>query len=129
MYAILLRFTRLWEKISVSGSEIISSKLGDSWYSLLVLGVFCALLVGFSVVTSHVSDKKGLNVFYTILFISSFVILGFEHIVAVFFYSSVYLINLGYFNPYIINIIIPVSIGNILGGVIAGGVCKKRLNC
>lgn len=127
MYAGILRFTRLWEIIYEPCNEIMISKMGDSNISLLILGVFCAMLVGFAVLSNSVSDNYILRVLYTMLFISSFVISGFEHVVALFFYSSVYFIGCGTGLIDLLRMICMVSIGNILGGVISGLIYRGKL--
>lgn len=85
-YSLLL--TRFGDKLSVVADNICTSKLNDSWYSILILSIFCGMLMYLAV---NLFKELKDNGKYIAIFIcvSVFILCGFEHCVANMYYFSV----------------------------------------
>jgi formate/nitrite transporter FocA (FNT family) len=120
LYAFLLNNTRLAGKLHDTIKVVATSKMNDGFLSLIIMGVFCALMVGYGVLASvkYKDNKIVVLIFYFIL-VAGFVILGFDHIIANFFYYSLYSLQYG-FNIAIIPAALAVTIGNLGGGLLIG---------
>lgn len=90
------------------------------------MGIFCAFFVTFAVLVSA-KHKQGsfAQIFYVWLFITAFVLCGFEHIVADMFYISCYALYYGVQAADVIKILVFVSAGNTAGGLFIAWAVKK----
>lgn len=128
IYGILISLSRLSDKLSTKIYDLINVKVNDSIVSVLIMSIFCAIIVAYAVlVNKRYESQKGLGIFFYILFITTFVICGFDHIVANIFYYSVYIFKFGFDIRILFNFFI-VLIGNTLGGLFIGYTEKYRLN-
>ncbi|WMJ23377.1 formate/nitrite transporter family protein [Paludicola sp. MB14-C6] len=120
VYAFLLSNTRLANKLKHTIDIVATSKMKDSFLSLIIMGIFCAVMVGYGVLASvkYKDNKIVVLTFYFIL-VAGFVILGFDHIVANFFYYSFYSLLFG-FKLAILPAALAVTIGNLIGGLLIG---------
>ncbi len=116
----LIRCTSLFSSLEASIETIVSSKVniqGNNIYSLLILSVLCGILVFLSVELYKRDIHPLFKVVGIFLFISCFVICGFEHCIANMFYFALansYLLSpVGSF----LNLLI-VTLGNSLGAII-----------
>jgi formate/nitrite transporter FocA (FNT family) len=125
--ATLIATTRLAYKIEEYLKEIVSVKLQDSLLSLLVMAIFCGMLVAYASLTAR-KYKTGsfAQIFYVWLFISAFVLCGFDHVVANVFYFVLHSILYG-FQAKMLLVLLVVLIGNLLGGMFVGIVERKNL--
>lgn len=88
LISILIRFTRIWDKIHTSAENAMSAKISDSFQSNFILGIFCGLLMYLAVE----NGKKCLNksdvsfVFGTSVPVMIFILSGFNHSIADCFY-------------------------------------------
>lgn len=106
---------------------IASSKVNLSLTSSIVLGILCNILVCIAVYLAFINKNtidKIFCIFFPIMF---FIILGFEHSVANMFYLTMgYLGDAITLKEALINNLIPVTIGNIIGGsLVAIFVCYQ----
>ena len=127
--ALFARFTRNYQSLNEKAAATISAKLSDSLVSLFVLGIGCGICI-YIAINSYKTQDGFLKVTLVILPVMVFIFCGFEHCVANMFYipagmmtASAYGIaaeglNIGTF---ILNNLIPATIGNIFGGVIVVG--------
>lgn len=69
-------------RIDVSSTNIMITKINDSWLSLYVLGIFCGMLMHIAVK----GYKKTQNPLIVIFPVAVFILAGFEHSVADMFY-------------------------------------------
>ena len=126
----LLMLTRLAPALTARAVLLCETKLSDNLGSIFILAVFCNLLIFIAVdgFKNHEHEiGKYLGLFFGVV---AFILCGFEHCVANMFYipagmmtASAYGIaaeglNIGTF---ILNNLIPATIGNIFGGVIVVG--------
>lgn len=87
----LLRNSRIALTLIPAAQQVVNTKLEDSWYSLMILGVFCGMLMYIGVD----SFKKSQNQFSTlstlmpVICVSTFILAGFEHCIADMFYCVV----------------------------------------
>ena len=94
---------------------------------MLVKKLFCGLFVAFAVFVGGIRQKQGsfAQIFYVWLFITAFVLCGFEHIVADMFYISCYALYYGVQAADVIKILVFVSAGNTAGGLFIAWAVKK----
>lgn len=120
LIANILKVTRLAHTLLIKNEELVSTKLNDSWYSILFLSFMCGILIYLGVD----NFKKSLNNFSKVLGIIFcvvvFIISGFEHCVANMFYFS--LASVWSFKA-ILYILIMI-IGNSLGGLLIPSIIK-----
>jgi formate/nitrite transporter FocA (FNT family) len=96
--------------------EFIATKLTDSWYSLLILGIFCGLLMFIGVSCFKYCTGKIDNIFalvMPVLCVAVFILAGFEHCVADMFYFALS----GKLIEGIPALLI-ITLGNMLGGIL-----------
>lgn len=100
--------------------NLVAAKTSLGFMKALYLGILCNILVDLSVWSSYASSS-GIGKFFLAAFpVFIFVLMGYEHVVANMFYFSMGFLcgtEISILNT-IINSFIPVTIGNILGGLI-----------
>lgn len=127
IYAFLISVSRLGDKIAPKIKDVVDIKLNDGVASVLIMSILCAVVVAYAVIVNKRYEKQpGLGIFFYLLFISAFVICGFDHIVANVFYYTVYSFKFGFDSNIIFNFII-VLFGNIIGGLFIGFSEKYRM--
>lgn len=101
--------------------NIANKKISYSFINLLILGTLCNILVCTSVFLGVTHKNTIEKIFVIFIPIFLFVILGFEHSVANMFYLSIasLLGKLNFINLIIHNLL-PVTLGNIIGGILIG---------
>lgn len=109
----LLLLTRVGDKLQGNAMLICQAKLNDTWYSILILAVFCGMLMYLAVnLYKELKDcGKYLAVF---ICVSVFILCGFEHCVANMYYFSV--ANMWSWNTVIYLLIM--ILGNSLGSIV-----------
>ena len=80
----LLSLTRLKDTIYKSTLAICEVKLADTWYSTFILSMFCGFIIAGIVKASNL--KK--SVIYVAMMIATFILCGFDHVVANAFYFA-----------------------------------------
>ncbi len=100
---------------------IANKKVSYNFINLLLLGILCNMLVCTSVFLGVTSKNIVDKIFVIFIPIFLFVLLGFEHSVANMFYLSIASLfgKLDFINLIIHNLL-PVTLGNIIGGTIIG---------
>ena len=96
--------------------EFIETKLADTWYSLLILGIFCGLLMFIGVSCFKYCAGKMDNIFalvMPVLCVAVFILAGFEHCIADMFYFA-----LGGTLAEGLPSLLIITAGNILGGIL-----------
>lgn len=81
--ALAINATRM-EKLSEAARKLCEVKTGDSYLSLILLGVFCGLLM-YAAVEGY---KRTQNPLILIFCVAGFILCGFEHCIADMFYFS-----------------------------------------
>lgn len=94
-------------------NEIAAAKIDPSFLQLLIRGVFCNILVCAAVYLSSRANTTTGKIMSIFLPVALFVLCGFEHSIA-----NMYFLPIGGQMVLILNNLIPVTIGNIIGGLI-----------
>ena len=77
------------ELLSQYIDKVANNKIYYNWYKMLILSFFCGMFVYFAVETFKRSDNAVMKNLFIVLFISAFILSGFEHCVANMFYFAV----------------------------------------
>jgi formate/nitrite transporter FocA (FNT family) len=111
----LLRNSRLALTLIPAAQQVVAPKLEDSWYSLMILGVFCGLLmyIGVDSFKKLQDNYSALRTLMPMICVATFIIAGFEHCIANMFYCTVAGLSLKS-----VIMILVVTVGNILGSFI-----------
>ena len=111
--ACLMRLTRNGEALQIAAKRVMDDKLSDSWYSLLILAVFCGVLMFLAVDTykKHHKDYPILAYIAVILGVVVFILAGFEHSIADMFYA----VLAGKVTEFLLPLLI-ITLGNAIGG-------------
>jgi len=88
--AILVGLTRLGDGLKAACQGVVATKLADNWYSLLILGIFCGMLMFIAVDTfkKRIAEKDFLCVVAVFMGVMVFILAGFEHSIADMFYFA-----------------------------------------
>ena len=105
--------TRLKPTLQAAARKSLEAKLEDSWYSLLLLGVFCGILMFIAVDTykKKFHSHPLLACIAVVLGVVVFILAGFEHSIADMFYA----VMAGQSKEMLIPILI-ITLGNAIGG-------------
>ena len=84
----LLLLTRVGNKLQNAASVLVKVKLEDTWYSILILSIFCGMLMYLAV--NLYKELKDVGRYIAIFIcVCVFILCGFEHCVANMYYFSV----------------------------------------
>ncbi|MBE6601513.1 MAG: formate/nitrite transporter family protein [Ruminococcaceae bacterium] len=111
--ASVLRLTRNGDRLRLAAQRVMEVKLNDTWYSLLILGVFCGMMMFLAVDTYKKRHKDFLLLacIAVILGVVVFILAGFEHSIADMFYA----VLAGKTREAIVPILL-ITLGNAIGG-------------
>lgn len=125
-------------ELAVYTAKVAASKASLPWGNALVLGIFCNFLVCIAVYLGNTAQDTGGKIIGIFVPIFGFVVAGFEHCVANMYYIPAGIfanMNAAYstmiaeagintavlnFGSFFLNNLIPVTLGNIIGGVLIG---------
>jgi len=108
-----LRATRI-VTIAEKAVSMCQTKLGDSLWSVFILGVFCNILI-FIGVDGYKNNPHELGKYLSLIFgVTVFIVCGFEHCVANMFYISM----AGMWSGEALIFILVNTLGNAVGGVL-----------
>lgn len=110
-----IRNTRLAATAVPAAKAIVNTKIEDSWYSLIILGIFCGMLmyIGVDSFKKSRDQYSTLSTLMPVICVSTFILAGFEHCIADMFYCTVAGLSLES-----LVVIVLVTIGNVLGSFI-----------
>jgi len=110
----LMLLTRQGDAMRQKAISMCDVKFADSFLSMFILGIFCNFLI-FIAVDGFKNNNHELGKYLSLLFgVVTFIFCGFEHSIADMFYISV----AGKWSASALIMIIVVSLGNAIGGVI-----------
>ena len=114
MVAFLVKMTRLAEKLVPAAEKLCSTKLGDAYLSLFVLGMLCNVMIyiavdGYNKIEMEIGKYSSL-----FLGVMVFIICGFEHSVADMFY---FWVRGGYTMDMVVRLLV-ITFGNAVGGIL-----------
>ncbi len=113
LWALLVRFTRVYPALSEKVTASVETKLADNPVSLLLLGIACGLCM-YIAVDSFKKQEGTLRCVFIILPVMVFILAKFEHCVADMFYFWL----AGSFTPKTLAYLVVITIGNSLGGML-----------
>ncbi len=112
--------TRIGQTMTDKSRAIVDIKLNDEWYSLLILGFFCNILI-YIAVDGFKNNEHQLGKYLALfLGVAAFILCSYEHCVADMFYFAM----AGEFSVKALLCLGIITLGNILGGVFMP-LCKK----
>lgn len=119
----ILRFTRIYDAISLKAQGMCQTKLDDSIISIIILSILCGMLMylavnGYKIMKDPIG--KYLSVFLAVVV---FILCGFEHSIANMYYFSV----AGMLSIKAFGYLGLMILGNAMGGVIFP-LCQKGIN-
>lgn len=121
-----VRNTRLSSLLVPTAETIVTTKIEDTWYSLIILGIFCGMLmyIGVDSFKKSRDQYSTLSTLMPVICVSTFIIAGFEHCIADMFYCTAAGLSLES-----LLVIMFVTVGNIIGSFIipAVGFCTNKI--
>ena len=111
--ALLIKNTRVYQKIIERCTNIAELKVNDSLLSLFILGIFCGIMM-YIAVDNYINQGGARNFtsgIVAIFCVSVFILAGFEHSIADMFYFMLS----SPISKWIIPLLV-ISVGNIIGG-------------
>ena len=110
-----VRLTRVAPAYIEKAQSMAEAKVGDSLFSLFLLGVLCNLLI-FIAVDGYRNNPHEVGKYIAILFgVTVFIVCGFEHSVADMYYFAVAGVL---WQPKTLLAVVVITLGNSVGGVI-----------
>lgn len=122
LVSLLIINTPIKNLLSDSLVNIATTKLSYSFISALILGGVCNFLVCIAVYLSTIAKNTVEKIIVIFIPIFTFIVMSLEHSIANMFYLSIgYLLdNTITITSIILNNLLPVTIGNIIGGTLLG---------
>ena len=122
--ALLIAKTPLVNKIGDTFINIMNLKISFDFMTALVLGILCNFLVCMAVYLGTIVNTVVEKVIVIFIPIFLFIILSLEHSVANMFYLSIgYILdNTANLSTILLNNLLPVTIGNVIGGMVFGAI-------
>lgn len=80
----LLALTRLKDQLYTATIKVCEVKLADSLLSIFILSIFCGIIIAGIVKATNLKHR----VLYVVMMIATFILCGYEHVVANSFYFS-----------------------------------------
>ena len=108
----IMHLTRVYDALVAVDNNLVQTKLGDTWYSMLFLAFMCGIMIYLGVENFGRSNNNFSKVFGIVICVFVFIICSFEHSIADMFYfvfaDSFTVKTFGY--------ILLIVLGNGLGG-------------
>ena len=117
----LLALTRLQEKLYTATSNVCQIKLDDHLLSIFILSIFCGIIIAGIVKATNLKHR----VLYVAMMIATFILCGYEHVVANSFYFS---FSLKLFTLEGALLMLVCMLGNFVGGIICSFVKNPEKN-
>lgn len=116
---LMLKISGHYENFTYLGAvlKIAQTKVSYSFLKSFVLGILCNILVCMAVLISFSVKTSGTKALVIFIPIFLFIMLGLEHSVANMYYLASGYLNHGIGLRAILNNLIPVTLGNIVGGI------------
>lgn len=122
--ALMLKISGHYENLAYLAAvlKIAKNKVGYSFLKSFVLGILCNILVCMAVLISFSVKESGTKALLIFIPIFLFIMLGLEHSVANMYYLIAGYLNHGIGLKAILSNLIPVTLGNIVGGMGFGSI-------
>jgi len=113
LFALLLRFTRVYETIAAKAQGLADTKLADNPVSILLLAIGCGLCM-YIAVHQYKQQESTLRCLFVIFPVMVFILCKFEHVIANMFYFSLS----GTFSLKMLAYLLVMTAGNSIGGLL-----------
>ena len=117
----LLALTRLKDSLYAAALKVCEVKLNDNLLSIFILSIFCGIIIAGIVKATNLKHK----VLYVAMMIATFILCGYEHVVANSFYFS---FSLKLFTLEGLLFMLVCFLGNFVGGLICSFVKSPESN-
>lgn len=107
----LLALTKLREPLYQATTTLCENKINDSLISVFILAIFCAIIIAGIVKATNLKKQ----ILFVVMMIATFILCGFEHVVANAFYFSM---SLKLFTFKGLLFMVVCLLGNFVGGLI-----------
>ncbi len=119
-FSLLFSLSRHNEILKANAETLVNIKQNDSWYSILVLSIFCGIMIYFAV-KGHKKCEYGIAKFaFCFLAVAIFILSGFEHCIA----NVCYYAYAGVFDLKVVLYVLIMVIGNSIGAVLCDVIIK-----
>lgn len=122
IFALLLRFTRVYQSLLARADVITAIKTDDTPISVFLLAIGCGMCM-YIAVQSYKTTQSFQRVILVVLPVMVFIIAGFEHCIANMFYYWIVWLRGGFEIKALVYIIL-MSLGNSVGALIIPGTMK-----
>ena len=119
--AALLSLTRLKDQLYQATTAVCEVKLNDSLLSIFILAIFCGIIIAGIVKATNLKHK----VLYVAMMIATFILCGYEHVVANSFYFS-FSLKLFTFEGLLLMLVC--LAGNFVGGLLCSFIKNPEKN-
>ncbi|MCQ2771947.1 MAG: formate/nitrite transporter family protein [Bacilli bacterium] len=124
---LLISLTRAGDTLTTNATALVNAKQNDTWYSILILSIFCGMMIYLAVKGQQVESKLA-KILFVFLPVSLFILCGFEHVIA----NAAYYTYARVFDAKTVLYFALMFIGNAIGSIILDllfkGVEKFRNN-
>ena len=110
----IMHLTRVYDKLLAVDKTLVETKLGDTWWSVLVLAFMCGIMIYLGVENFGRTSNNFSKIFGLVICVFVFIMSSFEHSIADIFYLAA----AAAFTPQALGFLCIVLIGNSLGGMI-----------
>lgn len=119
-FSYIISLTRLGDSFNQLATTIVETKQNDSWYSILLLSIFCGFMIYLAVKGHDLCPNPIGKIIICFISISIFILAGFEHVIA----NASYYTFAKIFNLKALLYFFLMAIGNLAGSVILDGIFK-----
>jgi formate/nitrite transporter FocA (FNT family) len=127
LFTKLMKLTRYNDILTSQATSLVEAKQNDSWYSILILSIMCGVMIYIAVKGYEVINNSVGKVLIVFLAIATFILSGFEHVVA----NAGYYSLANYFSWSAFGYFCLMAIGNGIGAISFDGLLRisnKLLN-
>lgn len=82
----IMHLTRVYEKLAAVDKMLVETKLGDSWWSVLILAFMCGIMIYLGVENFGRTSNNFSKIFGLVICVFVFIMSSFEHSIADMFY-------------------------------------------
>ncbi|MCF0117730.1 MAG: formate/nitrite transporter family protein [Bacilli bacterium] len=120
LFAFVVSLTRAGDTLKPIANDIVNTKQGDSWYSILILSICCGFMIYLAVKGHALIDNPFGKVVIVFFAVSIFILCGFEHCVA----NIAYYVYARHFSWKAVLYFVIMIIGNGIGSILLDGIIK-----
>lgn len=120
----LMKLTKFNDSLSTQATILVNGKESQTWYSMLILSIMCGIMIYIAIKGYEVVDNPFGKILIVFLAIATFILCGFEHVVA----NAGYYTLAGIFTWKSFAYFILMALGNGLGAISFDGLLRITNN-